>query len=77
MSSSVRTPARPVASKETAEDYGASSHTIESPHQAFTSTSVHSSQTPNQQLPHPSPARETEQQYCCRKANQDHVRQTT
>ena len=48
---------------ETAEDYGASSQSTESPHQAFTSTLVHSSQTPNQQLPHPSSAHQTEQQY--------------
>ena len=67
VSSSVHTTARPVTNMETAEDYGASSQSIEPPHQVFTSTStltlVHSSQNPNQQLPHPSPAHQTEQQY--------------
>ena len=65
VSSSVHTTVCPVTSMETAEDYGASSQSIESPHQAFTSTStsVHSSQDPNQQLSHPSPVQQTEQQY--------------
>ena len=65
VSNSVHTTARPVTTMETAEDYGASSQFIESPHQVFTSTStlVHSSQNPNQQLPHPSPAHQTGQQY--------------
>ena len=64
VSSSVHTTDRPVTSMETTEDYGASSQSIESPHQVFTSTStlVHSSQNPNQQLPHPSPAHQTAQQ---------------